>query len=100
MLYLLLHFVGRRIARGLTKNQDVRAVDRAAGALFGALQAGVIAWVLLSILVGIEEKVHVPLGGSSSLGASIAREHNFFTALRGEEQAGSAGADAEDEAAR
>ncbi len=92
LLYLLLHFVGRRIARGLTRNHDVRAVDRGVGAFFGALQAAVIAWVFLSILVGVEEKVRLPLGGESSLAASLAREHNFFAALRGAEDESSAAA--------
>jgi uncharacterized membrane protein required for colicin V production len=80
-LYLLLHFVGRRIARGLTRNHDVRAIDRGTGAFFGALQAAVIAWVLLSILVGVEDRVRLPLGGETSLAASLVRRHNFFSTI-------------------
>lgn len=84
-LYFLLGYAFRRLARAATAQRDVRAVDRAAGAFFGALQAAVIAWFLLSILVAIEERTHVDLGSEGSLAASLAREHNFFSALRGDE---------------
>ena len=63
-LFLVLNFAGRRIARGLTRNHDVRAVDRSAGAFFGAIQAGVVAWIVVSLLVAVEDKAGVrPRGG-------------------------------------
>lgn len=83
VLFLVLSFAGRRIARGLTRDHDVRAMDRSAGAFFGALQAAVVAWVLLSILVGIEDRAQVSLGGEGSLAARLARSHNFFDVLPG-----------------
>ncbi len=84
LVYLVLHFVAVRIARAFTENRDVRAVDRSVGAFFGALQAAVLVWVVLSILVGIEDKVRIPLGAEGSFAASVARDHNFFVALREE----------------
>lgn len=81
VLFLLLNFAGRRIARGLTRAPPVRAADRGAGALFGALQAAVIAWIAVSLLVAVEEKAGTSLGGEGSLAARVVRKHNFFSAL-------------------
>lgn len=81
-VYVLVHFAGRALVRGLTKDREVKAVDRSAGALFGALQGAAIAWVVLSVLVGMEAKIGLRLGGEGSFTASLAKDHNFFAALR------------------
>lgn len=80
-LFLILGFAGRRIARGLTRDHQVRAADRGAGAFFGALQAAVIAWIAVSALVRLEAMAHRSLGGEGSLAARLAREHDFFGAV-------------------
>lgn len=80
-LFVVLNFAGRRIARGLTRDSQARAVDRGAGAFFGALQAAVVAWIVLSALVRLESLADLSLGGEGSLAARLARRHDFFGAL-------------------
>lgn len=81
-IYLVLHLAGRALARSFTRDRELRAVDRSAGAFFGALQAAILVWVVLSVLVGIESKIGLRLGGEGSLSATLVREHDFFSALR------------------
>lgn len=81
-LYLLLHFTGRALVRNFTRDRELRALDRCAGAFFGALQAGVILWIALSVLVGLEGRIGLRLGGEGSLAATVVRKHDFFSAIR------------------
>lgn len=81
-LYLLLHLAGRALVRNFTRNRELRALDRSAGAFFAAIQAAVIAWIVLSVLVGLEAKMGLRLGGEGSLAATLVRDHDFFSSVR------------------
>lgn len=81
-LYLVLHLAGRALVRNFTRDRELRALDRSAGAFFGAIQAAVVVWIVLSVLVGLEGRMGLRLGGEGSLAACLVRDHDFFSAIR------------------
>lgn len=80
-LYLVFHLGGRGIARLLTEDREVRAVDRAVGGLLGAVQALVAIWVVLSAVLLVERSapgLGVKLPAQGSIAAAATRAHPFF----------------------
>lgn len=80
-IYLVFRMGGRAIGRLLAEDREVRAWDRALGGLFGATQALVVIWVLLSAVLLLEHapprlRLHLPEGGSFF--AVATRDHPFF----------------------
>lgn len=72
-LYLVFHLGGRGIAKLLTEDREVRAVDRAVGGLLGAAQALVVVWVALSAVLLLEH-------AAPRLGLGLPEEGSFFAA--------------------
>jgi membrane protein required for colicin V production len=80
-LYLAFHLGGRGIARLLTEDRELRAVDRAAGGFLGALQAVVVLWVALSAVLLLERaapRFGIGLPEQGSLAAEATRAYPFF----------------------
>lgn len=83
-LFVLFRIAARALAWSLTRDGEVRAVDRGAGAFVGAARALFFAWVLLSALVMAErpaERLGLRFDARSSLFATLSRRVNFFQAL-------------------
>lgn len=80
-LYLVFGLGGRGVAKLLTEDREVRAVDRAVGGLLGAAQALVVIWVVLSAALLLERaapRVGIGLPAEGSVAAAATRAHPFF----------------------
>lgn len=83
-LFVLFRIAAKALAWSLTRDGEVKAIDRGAGAFVGAARALFFAWVLLSALVMAEkpaERLGLKLDARSSLFATLTRKVNFFQAV-------------------
>jgi uncharacterized membrane protein required for colicin V production len=84
VIFLCATLISRGLLNAVVPGDQRNTPDRIAGIFLGAGKAGVIAWVMLSVVLSFEKSSAVPAGVQAALSASSAasftREHGLFAA--------------------